>query len=219
MKFVRACGTSSNCGVLSPHRTRRSGGYRRKKEKCEGDEDAECGKKNSERQSCATRREATRSGAERSGARKAVARGRKARGGKGRRPRGRRRLTDRRRSRGERARLRGIPGRARAVPPEARRFQSFARDDEPRTSRVRETRSRFTVRPTDPHRVYRASIQRGAQTRGKRKGGGEGWPDSTQADRFVTLVRATLGVFFGSNKEKFFIGTPSDRSRVHGGVG
>lgn len=156
----------------------------------------------------ARRREATRSGAERSAARKAVARGRKARGGKGRRPRGRRRLTDRRRSRGERARLRGIPGRARAVPPEARRFQSFARDDEPRTSRVRETRSRFTVRPTDPHRVYRASIQRGAQPRGKRKGGGEGWPDSTQADRFVTLVRATLGVFFGSNKEKFFIGTP-----------
>ncbi|KAL0118459.1 hypothetical protein PUN28_009251 [Cardiocondyla obscurior] len=51
------------------------------------------------------------------------------------RPRGRRRLTDRRWSRGERARLRGIPGRARAVPPEARRFQSFARDDEPRTSR------------------------------------------------------------------------------------
>lgn len=123
-------------------------------EKCNGDEDAECGKKNSERRS-----RATRSGAERSGARKAVARGRKARGGKGRRPRGRRRLTDRRRSRGERARLRGIPGRARAVPPEARRFQSFARDDEPRTSRVRETRSRFTVRPTDPHRVYRASVQ------------------------------------------------------------
>lgn len=131
-----------------------------------------CGKKNSKRQSCTMRREA-----ERSGARKAVARGRKARGGKGRRPRGRRRLTDRRRSRGERARLRGIPGRARAVPPEARRFQSFARDDEPRTSRVRETRSRFTVRPTDPHRVYRASVQRGVQPRGKRKGGGEGWPD------------------------------------------
>jgi len=117
----------------------------------------------------AARRDAKRSGAERSEARKAVARGRKACGGKGRRPRGRRRLTDRRRSRGERARLRGIPGRARAVPPEARRFQSFARDDEPRTSRVRETRSRFTVRPTDPQRVYRVSVLRGAQPRVKER--------------------------------------------------
>ena len=47
----------------------------------------------------------------------------------------RRRLTDRQ-SGGERARLRGIPGRARAVPLEARRFQSFARDDEPQTTRT-----------------------------------------------------------------------------------
>lgn len=172
MKFVRACGTSSNCGALSPHRTRGSGGGRKKEkgrsgEKCEGDE--ECGKKNSER---AELRDAARRDAKRSGARKAVARGRKARGGKGRRHRGRRRLTDRRRSRGERARLRGIPGRARAVPPEARRFQSFARDDEPRTSRVRETRSCFTVRPTDPHRVYRTTRRHNCGE--KEKGGGKG---------------------------------------------
>lgn len=119
---------------------------------------------------------AARREAERSGARKAVARGRKARGGKGRRPRGRRRLTDRRRSRGERARLRGIPGRARAVPPEARRFQSFARDDEPRTSRVRETRSCF-AQYDRPIRTEYTEYNEEAQPRGKRKGGGgEGWP-------------------------------------------
>ena len=94
-----------------------------------------------------------------------------------RRPGGRRRLTDRQ-SRGERARLRGIPGRARAVPLEARRFQSFARDDEPQTTRTQNsvvfegsvgkgghiTRPRISPRG-GPSRVYHVAFRLSAVER------------------------------------------------------